>query len=157
MKKKMKKEMVENVSEVYVAADGTEFEKEEECFEYEVKCRKEKIAHLRIESLAGRIPLFTGHFYDSCYNEESLKDDSYEWYKVKNKEDVDQIRHAFEDIIGDCDELVEPKSYPEFICIEPSNDEFLLVYYMSDAQEETKSLWKDFGYKIVFEELDDAK
>ena len=80
----MKTEIRTQIQEVpvYIADDGTEFNTEAECWEYEVQNKRktqiEKAEKLRITELDDVIPLI---------NEDTSVAYVYRWYKLTNKKD----------------------------------------------------------------------
>lgn len=145
MKTKIKKKFIEEETRVYVAEDGTEFETEKACRDYE-----DKILHpvnikqaekLRIKYLDGVIPLSNSGLTD--------ENNTFRWYKVENKEDASILNDAYR--IKFKPSLV----YPEIICIEtagyePYKDD-AYAYHVTNLKEITENFWKKLGYRVVIE------
>ena len=143
MRTEIKKEQVER--EVYVTDDGKEFKTEKECINYEKNLLKEReieaAEKLRIPDLDEFLPLDT----DGLVNDNN----TFRWYKVKNKEDFDILNTAYKEA------LTRPDNYPEIICVEtvgyiPHMDD-AYNYHTSRMMEDTKNFWKKLGYKVTFE------
>ena len=112
----MKTEIRTQIQEVpvYIADDGTEFNTEAECWEYEVQNKRktqiEKAEKLRITELDDVIPLI---------NEDTSVAYVYRWYKLTNKKDFKIVDEAY-----NCGwDFAEPLKYPSIMCVESYSEE----------------------------------
>ncbi len=129
----------------YIAEDGAEFKTEKECNDYEQKqILKELIEaaeRLRITELDEQIPLSNNGLIDI--------NDTFRWYKLKNKEDFETVNKAYVNNLG------EPEKYPEVICVETYGYEVYTddaySYDMKTCKEITENFWKKLGYKVTIE------
>lgn len=144
MEIRTKTRMVEEEVRTYIACDGTEFSFESECVEYEyglVRAEAIKAANgLRIKRLDGVFPLDTNGEVEGGW--------WHYWFMIKNQNDWNILRKAFESDSG-----LEKKleNYPEVVCIEECEDEFgsdPYVFKLSDMLIQTKEFWKLFGYEV---------
>ncbi|MBO5969913.1 MAG: hypothetical protein J6S14_15605 [Clostridia bacterium] len=83
---------------VYVAEDGTEFNSEEECLEYE-------------KAIGFKSPQFT---LNSCVLGDDLAD--WTWFYVRSHEELNAVQnlHLLDDYV---DETYDPKPYPKWVCL----------------------------------------
>lgn len=147
MKIETRKEIKEVVTNVYVADDGTEFDGKYDCevYEYELKTKRlnEQIAKLELKKLNDIPPLDTKARY--------IQDNhNFRWFKVNDKKDVDLIGAMYGDGV------VEPKQYPDVICVEIDEDTNYYEawsLYLSGMKQETIEFWEHFGLKVNFEEV----
>lgn len=147
MEIKTEKIMVENFVTSYVADDGKEFPSERECKEHEERQAKYKYIEaaekLRIKEMDDQIPL----------SDDGMMSDtnSYRWYRLNNKEDYDMVNMAYGD------SFVEPKSYPEIMCVETVGYKIYLddayYYYMATCKTITENFWKKLGYQVTFKKI----
>lgn len=149
MKVETRKEMKEVLIDIFIADDGTEFKDINECSEYENDLKNEKLEKkfekFEIKELSGVPPLDTKASYIEG-------DNDFKWFKVNNKEDVDLIDEVYRD------GAVEPKQYPDVICVEYREQGCCCEgwsYFLSEMKEETIEFWKKFGLKVNFEEVKD--
>lgn len=147
MKIETRKEVKEVVTSVYIADDGTEFENKHKCetYEYDLKTKQlnEQITKLEIKELNDIAPLDTKARY--------IQDNhNFKWFKVNDKKDVDLIGGVYGDGI------VEPKQYPDIICLEIEEGTNYCESWslcLSEMKQETIEFWEHFGLKVNFEEV----
>lgn len=130
---------------IWVASDGTEFVSYASCRMYENILRKEymkeKTAALALSRCDGIFPLTCDRYF--------LDAEDFYWYKVETPEDLDVLQNVFDIVIYDV------KEFPEIICINERVDE-IDYCLMSSVMEETVDFYKDFGYKVRFEKLNEV-
>lgn len=101
---------VQNTTTVYIAEDGTEFYRECDCASYERKCERLEVMG-RVEAL----PNFCGappHESDNM---------DWQWFYVKNKEEVDDIIKAFYEPDCTADDF-QPDKFPCWIAAITDSD-----------------------------------
>ena len=118
---------------IYKTNDGREFKSKEECLEYE-SIKKEilkKIDEMKI--FEDKAPSYFDDW--SCH----------EWYKVKNKEDVEILREKLtEDEFG----LSNIVSFPEYVCVRINDGHYYTAQTtLTDVITQFKDFMKDFGYE----------
>ena len=139
MKEQTKTVMVEQKQTVYVANDGTEFERRYDCEVYEEELNEKLLAESveRIKEADGFAP---------CDGNENMEYWEYLWYKVKSDEDVAVLEQAY----GDCvDHLV---SYPEYINIQKGYDGDCLSTTLSATKDYVERFFSKFGITVTFTE-----
>ena len=149
MEIKKETKLVEEEITTYIAIDGTKFYTERECKRYEKGLEKEELIKraekFRIKDLDYRVPID-----DSALPSEN---NYFVWYKVETPEDFDVIDKAYRN------QVVEPETYPEMICVETNgNEEYegdVYSYNLSGMKASTEYFWKDMGYKVTFEKVEE--
>ena len=130
---------------IWVASDGTEFVNYNSCRMYENILRKEyikeKTATSALSRCDGILPLICDRYF--------LDAEDFYWYKVETPEDLDVLQNVFDIVIYGV------KEFPEIICINERVDE-IDYCLMSSIMEETVDFYKDFGYKVIFEKLNEV-
>lgn len=126
----------------YVADDGTEFETERECRQYEgaQKFQKdmEKVNRLRIYNYDDHIPLHA----DACYSDCSV----YRWYKVNNEEELAEVEEAY-------GEPTKIKQFPTIVCMEREDEDYIGQPYSIDLEtikKNTIDFFEGLGIKVEF-------
>ena len=144
----MKTEIKTQIQEVpvYIADDGTEFNAEAECRDYENKRKAqiEKAEKLRITELDNVIPLI---------NEDTSVAYVYRWYKLTNENDFKIVDEAYN---GSWD-FTEPLKYPSIMCVESYMEEYYgeaYSYLLSECKQAAEKFWKQMGYKVTIEKED---
>ena len=137
---------------VYVADDGTEFNNEPDCKEYELtKIRTERLAAIekfRVFDLYNQIPLND----DSCFSEFN----DYIWFRFNNEEEEKEFEEIMETVIRAGTE------YPKYFCIETENDfdEYANVsdwtYNLEQSMNVAKRYFNMFGIDIEFKRREDS-
>lgn len=131
-----RREQVVQVKEVivYVACDGTEFKHQRDCLNYEwEKIKKPMLEKLHRCKEADGIPNCNGG-YVSDYND-------YEWYFVRNKEDVDILNDVYYAGLGEND-------IGEWVCIEIDEESDTWYTTASDGIKYATDLLTKLGYKV---------
>ena len=146
MKIKTTKEMREIEVTTYVAVDGTEFKRREDCYTYEDELkRKELESCLKNieESLEaeGYTPL------DGC---EYYEYHSYRWFRPKNIEEIKVLNDFFGISYGELDET----NVGEWVCIEESDNDAYTAN-LKDSIEHIQTFLSKFGYKVTIEKEND--
>lgn len=124
---------------IYIADDGMEFDTAEECEKYEERIkRKDAIdwlneTDMRVPELDYIVPLHSDPD-DFC------SDSDFRWYKVKSKEDADQIEQMYEDA-GYCINSFDCESYPNLLGVE-SCDGDLYTYTLTEMKNIVKYFFK---------------
>lgn len=136
MIKKDKIVLVEQRTQVFVADDGTEFRRQEDCENYEREQRVNLVEHLKISEIEDTVPISSDDFRE---------DHSFHWYKVNNEEEFNLLNVAYDNILS------EPTVYPEIFCIEEGYDGDVWDYCLSDMFEYTKRFWELLGYTVSFQ------
>lgn len=135
----------EYIKEKYIADDGTEFDRQYECEDYERKCKLSSVIksaeELRLKQYDNVLPISK----DGLVNENN----TFCWYELKNEEDYIALVKA-------CgDNVTKPMQYPEIVCIETCGyKEYMddaYSYRLSDLKTITEDFWKQFGYKVKIE------
>ncbi len=143
----MKTEIRTQIQEVpvYIADDGTEFNTEAECWDYEVenenKSKIEKAEKLRIIELDNVMPLI---------NKELYEDHTYIWYKLTNENDFRSVNEAYLDGWN----FAKPLKYPSIMCVKSDTGDYYgnaYNYLLSDCKQATEKFWKQMGYKVTIE------
>lgn len=146
MRKETRTRVIEEKYDEFIAEDGTSFNTESECVEYEKK-KMQLVSKLHIEKLDGLVPLTDGLTSDGS---------EFYWYKVNNKDDFNTLNAYYEW------KLDEPKEYPNILCLEVSEYCFggntgsdVWTYEFTDILDSVrKFLWK-FNYKVNISDGDD--
>ena len=145
MEIRIRKKFIEEEIKVYAAEDGTEFETEKACKNYEDKilhpANIKQAEKLRIKDLDEVIPLS-----DSGLTDEN---NTFRWYNVENEDDASILNEAYRT------SFEPPLVYPEIICIEtagyePYKDD-AYSYHVTNLKEITEGFWKKLGYKVTIE------
>ena len=154
----MKQKVIEHVCKehIYVAEDGTEFKIEAECLRYEKLCKRksyiEKAKKIQIKDLDGTVPVGYGNNAECNY---------YIWYKLRDKEDINTLQNLYSKI-----RFYRITSFPTIICLEIYDENYDDEYWydddvwvtsLDDIKAATENFWKDFGYHISFENVDNGK
>lgn len=148
--KRMVKEVVVQLKEkevqVFVAEDGTEFEDKGKCEKHEAMLTlgkaKKAIEKLEIHDVRSAMPLNDDGYPSDC--------NCFHWYKVNDPSDVELLNKVYKD------EIVEPCSYPEIICVETTKDFYenicdVYTYHLSDIKNNTINFWEKFGFNVIIE------
>ena len=129
---------------VYQANDGTVFESKDECLTYESGRNEisKEIDKMRV--FKNKAP-----FYFASWDE-------YEWYKVKNKEDIELLKERMD--YGE-DRIKNITSFPEYACLSVDDDGRSEYYAtLTEIIAEFKGFMEDFGYKtIIIKEHEEIK
>ena len=148
MEVKREKIMVEQTVIKYIANDGREFLREENCERYEEKLRRdvklEEAEKLRIRKLDGVVPITRGL--------EVNEDHRFAWYKVNCEDDFKIITDAYN---SRSNEFFGPVAYPNILCVE-SNGPLEYTgdaygYWFDEMRSATKTCWKSLGYRVILE------
>lgn len=140
MKKEIRSRMVEEKYDVFVAEDGTTFDDESECAEYERNVKMQPVSKLHIEKFDGLVPLTDGMTCDG---------NEFYWYKVNDEDDFNTLNEYYEGKID------EPR---EYLCLEVNEcyiDGLLMFdvwsYELTDIMGSIKEFMEEFRYKVKFE------
>lgn len=87
MKKEIRSRMVEEKYDVFVAEDGTTFNDESECAEYERNVKMQLVSKFHIEKFDGLVPLTDGMTCDG---------NEFYWYKVNDEDDFNTLNAYYE-------------------------------------------------------------
>lgn len=148
MEVKREKIMVEQTVIKYIANDGREFLREDDCKRYEKKLRLDvkirEAEKLRIRALDGEVPITRG----LTVNE----DHRFTWYKVNCEDDFKIIAEAYDD----CDNNFScSATYPNILCIESNG--FLQYtgdaygYWLDEMRNATETFWTSLCYRVTLE------
>lgn len=135
MKRIERIELVEKPIVKFVADDGTEFDHERACKEYEHAKAMEKLVCIEQCEELEDSPNFDG---GECYESHS-----YTWYRPKDAHEIELLNDAYgnsfrEDMIG------------EWICVETdSGDDFLWVTLLEDGINHAKYILSKLGFDMV--------
>lgn len=140
MEKYTKKIMkyVETEVDVFMANDGKQFGTEQECLDYEAQLeeREKRRTQLLIPELNGVLPAATNLGY--------CEDDDFSWYRLNSEDDFEFLNEYYED------DLNEPGSYPEIICVQEQYDhDENLSYLLTDIISDLNRFLGRFGYQAV--------
>lgn len=95
--------------EIYIADDGTQFDTERHCLNYEKEIKMQKNENnaekLRVHELDDLMPLI---------DTETYEDHEYVWYKLESEKDFNTLKEAFEY----SKDFTVPDGYPTFYCVE---------------------------------------
>ena len=148
MKVEREKIMVEQTVIKYIANDGREFLREEDCERYEKKLwRDMKIREaekLRIRKLDGVVPITRGL--------EVNEDNGFIWYKVNCEADFKIIVEAYDNRYND---FLSSATYPNILCVESNG--FLRYtgdacgYWLDEMRSATETFWTSLGYRVTLE------
>ena len=130
----------------YQAEDGTQFETEKECLEYEEKCgvkaeaeaeSKRTIKDLHRSELDDLMPLeISGFFTDAKYL----------WYELTSEEDCKILAEA----CPDAARFLDVSEYPAMVCLEikdtDENGNRFSIYKLSKCIQQAKEFFAWFGY-----------
>ena len=133
--------VVQQTAMVYIAEDGTEFNNERNCFEYEKKLKEEKTL-----TELNKILIHEDDFIP-CNGKDNWCNHVYKWYKVESKEQLKLIN----DFYGSD---VEAQDYPEYINIElyDDSDRECSGVTLTECKNYVKEFFEEgFGIKINFE------
>lgn len=120
---------------VYQANDGTVFESKEDCLAYE-SGRDEISKEIdKMKIFEDKAPSYFDDW--SCH----------EWYKVKNKGDIELLREKIEyDEFG----METITSFPEYVCVRVNDSHIYGVQTtLTQVIAEYKGFMEDFGYKTI--------
>ena len=116
------------MKDVFVAADGKEFETALECENYETglsrKILLESIAHMKYAGTTGCFPLPMNYQIDECENMYR------EWYKIKTQEEFDKILKIFP-----VERYVPVTQFPTYIYVESSDEMYTRDVFMESFEE----------------------
>ena len=148
----MKKKIITQIQKVrkeiavYIANDGTKFNTEQECLDYERQKDNliELSKKLQIEELDYLMPLI---------DEETRESHAYMWYKIENTKDFKILAELFKEHGSNIQELTK---YPEIMCIDAYNDyypynDYACSFTLSDCKQATEKFWEQMGYKVTIE------
>lgn len=138
MKRDFRKESIEVNKIVYIANDGTEFESESDCKNYELNCltveARQKVEYC--ELLSGRPNFNGGECYESSY---------YEWYRPKTLTDIAILCKAY-------DVDIPINWLGCWICIETTEDrENSWVTKIEDGINYATIILTQLGYNITIQ------
>ena len=146
MEIRTEKRMVEQLINTYIAEDGKEFDTRADCENYERELEDAKLRagaeKFEIKELEDTYPLDV----DAQYINDNH---GFKWYRVNNKEEF----NAVDKMYGG--EVIEPKSYPETICVEYDDyyDSDAWTYLLSDMKRATSIFWERHGFDVEFKEV----
>ena len=151
MKVEREKIMVEQTVIKYIANDGREFLREEDCERYEKKLRRDmkirEAEKLRIRKLDGVVPI--------TRELEANNDHKFIWYKVNCEDDFKIITEAYNDNRYNENEFFGSVAYPNILCVESNG--FLQYtgdaygYWLDEMRSATETFWTSFGYRVTLE------
>lgn len=150
MEVKREKIMVEQTVTKYIANDGREFLRENNCKLYEKKLRQdEKIRaaeKLRIKKLDEVVPISIGGEVNS--------DNIFIWYRIENAQDFETILEAYTSRHGYV-EVGKPGRFPNVLCIETIGreeyEDSSYGYWFDQMMNDTQIFWKKLGYNVLLE------
>jgi len=137
MVKEKRKIMVPKDILVYIASDGTEFESDDACIDYEQRLKEAKALSdiEQCESLEGYPPPAGGD-----YNENH----TFKWYRPKTVEEMDILRNIF------CDCSFSDKNIGKWHCVEENEDLDAWVADEDDITGYIKEVYEKLGYTVNF-------
>lgn len=99
---------------IFIAHDGKEFRNSRECMEYESDCRskvEDAVEKMHVPTLHNVVPM-------QEYGLENHYKSTFEWYIVRNKEDMEALDTYFP--IDDIEEFntINDSELPTYICVE---------------------------------------
>ena len=119
----------------FIAEDGTEFDHESACKEYEHAKAMEKLACIEHCNELDDSPNFDG---GECYESHS-----YIWYRPKDAHEIDLLNDAYGNSFGE-------NMIGEWICVETdSGDDFLWVTMLDDGINHAKYILDKLGFDVV--------
>lgn len=124
--------------EIWIARNGTEFDNEQACIDYEEKLEVVESTLDRMEYLKNVVP-HTFSPYDDIH---------YTWYKANSPEDIKAIEETINvDWIG----LNNITSFPEYVCVETDyDDERYAETTLTKLMEEYRTFLENFGVKVIY-------
>lgn len=142
MKQITKTEQVEKKVVKFISEDGTEFDNEKDCLNYERQYWRKKLDNSGIE--------IGDTEYPNCDGGENYESHTYKWYRPKSHEEIELLRKAYE--------LEEHELRKEligkWICIEiDCDDDFLWLTTIDDGIAYTKALLEILGYEMTVTEV----
>lgn len=141
----------------YQAEDGTQFETEKECLEYEEKCgikveaeaeAKRTIRDLHRSELDNLMPLeISGFFTDAKYL----------WYELTSEEDCKILTET----CPDAARFLDVSEYPVMVCLEikdtDENGNRFSIYKLSECIQQAKEFFAYFGYGCDIQKADEGR
>ena len=135
MKRIERIEMVKKPIIKFIAEDGTEFDHESACKEYEHAKAMEKLTCIEHCNELDDSPNFDG---GECYESHS-----YIWYRPKDAHEIDLLNDAYGNSFGEY-------MIGEWICVETdSGDDFLWVTMLDDGINHAKYILDKLGFDVV--------
>ena len=139
--------------EIYIADDGTQFDTERHCLNYEKEIKMQKNENnaekLRVHELDDLMPLI---------DTETYEDHEYVWYKLESEKDFNTLKEAFEY----SKDFTVPDGYPTFYCVESfgydniyANDN-AWTCTLNECKDAAVEFWERFGYKLTFKKVGDV-
>ena len=138
---KMEKRTITKTCEanVYISEDGRQFEKLSECHEYEKKKRREQlqpvIDALEIEEARDKHP---------CDGEEYGECSDCRWYKVNNKEEVEQLQKYY-----NAEDYLNITDFPSIVFIECTEDEDVYYTTLEDCKSYVRQLFSALDVDFI--------
>lgn len=128
-------EMVPNPVVKFIAFDGKEFLKEDECRNYEFAIKLKRVEE-QVETavkLDDHAPFNGGENYESH---------SYRWYKPKSIEELELLRDAYGDKFNDSD-------IGQWVCVETCDHDECWVVPVSDCIAYVNAVLGPMGYEMT--------
>lgn len=127
---------------VYIADDGTEFDNEKDCIEYEKECIVNSIEPgieaMKIKRLDGIAPINV---------DEEFPERDFYWFNIKNADDFDNLIKYYKMRSYDTDYLYMPSEYPALVCL-MEGDDYVETMYFDDIIYNTKWFFNTLGYTV---------
>lgn len=138
-----RQELVTYTDRVYVADDGTEFEYEWKCKEYEKELREKKAENVKHCKHLDGYANFDGMEYMEC--------NSYRWYKPESEEDIEILNKAFFDY-GAYSDNIDESYIGEWICIEETDDGDAYISTLEQGINYARKILSALGYEMIITE-----
>lgn len=145
MKKEIRVEQKVVVTEniVYIASDGTEFTRENDCIRHE-----ESLIMTDKEEACRRLLInpMVEHHLTSCGD----CSDDYSWYRIETESDFELVKSYYELWV---DNYIEaPKNYPTVLCVAESSCsyDYAGFIYLEDMMAEAKDFFQKFNINVSF-------
>lgn len=146
MKQITKTEKVEKKLVKFVAEDGTEFENEKDCLNYERDCWRKELDNSGIET--------ADVDYPNCDGGENYESHNYKWYRPKTHEEIELLRKAYELNEHDCRKQLSDELIGKWVCIETDcTDDFIWLTTIDDGIDYARTLLKNLGYEMTVTEV----
>ena len=139
MEIRTEKKLIERVVDTYIAVDGKEFDNKKACMDYEFELEVGKIME-EVKKFQ-----FIDDGYVPCDGQENMESHFYEWYKVENAEQLEQLQNLYDGV-----PCVE--NFPEYICCERYDETDYDVYAqtLTGCKEYVKLFFDKFGIDVEF-------
>lgn len=151
----------EKIAKVFVAEDGTEFDTEDACKEYENKAEERKRHKEELDralKAISRIKSKDGECMPPTTETEFCENHYFDWYKPRTEEDIAALNLVY---YGG-GEVLTMDSVNQWICVEHTHDvtdercrsDYYDNYYtfLSDCMKYVDSLFNVLGYDVTFTE-----